>query len=78
LLRLTEKYGIHLVRFKGLIFDPNFDHPLLVQGSVGILYAPAHLPIRESDDFISRLVFIMAGAVNGLEEEVLSQLSQLS
>jgi G3E family GTPase len=78
LLKLIEKYGDRLVRFKGLIFDPEFDHPLLVQGSVGILYPPAHLPIRESDDFISRLVFIMAGAVTGLEEDVLSQLGRPS
>jgi G3E family GTPase len=74
LLELLEKYGDRLVRIKGVIFDPDFDHPLLVQGSVGSLYPPSHLPSRECDDSISRLVFIMAGEVNGLEKEVLSQL----
>ncbi len=75
LLKLLEKHGDRLVRIKGVIFDPDSDHPLLVQGSVGRIYPPSQLPVRESDDFISRLVFIMAGPVNGLEEEVLSQLN---
>lgn len=74
LLKLLEIYGDRLVRIKGVIFDPDFDHPLLVQGSVGRLYPPSHLPMRESDDSISRLVFITVGAVTGLEEAVLSQL----
>lgn len=74
LLKLIEKYGDNLVRVKGVIFDPDFDHPLLVQGSAGTLYPPTHLPARESDDFISRLVFILTGAADVLEEEMLSLL----
>jgi G3E family GTPase len=76
LLNLMERYGENLLRIKGLIFDPDFDRPLLVQGSNGRLYSPVHLPARESDDFISRLVFIIAGDADSLKEEVLSQLKQ--
>ncbi len=75
--KLIAQYGEQLVRLKGLIFDPSFDHPLLVQGSIGILHPPAHLPARASDDFISRLVFIMDGSVNGLADDVMQQI-QLS
>lgn len=74
LKQLILKYGEHLVRLKGLVFDPEFDHPLLVQGAAGILHTPAHLPARASDDFISRLVFIMAGPVNDLAENVMQQI----
>lgn len=74
LRNLMEKYGDRLLRLKGFIFDPEFDHPLLIQGSVGILYPPAHLPPRASDDFISRLVFIMDGPVNGLADDMMQQL----
>ena len=72
--KLTTQYGEHLVRLKGLIFDPAFDHPLLVQGSTGILHPPAHLPARASDDFISRLVFILDGPVNSLADDVMQQI----
>lgn len=75
--KLIAQYGEQLVRLKGLIFDPSFDHPLLVQGSIGILHPPAHLPARASDDFISRLVFIMDGSVDGLADDVMQQI-QLS
>lgn len=75
--KLIAQYGEQLVRLKGLIFDPSFDHPLLVQGSTNILHPPAHLPARESDDFISRLVFIMDGSVDGLADDVMQQI-QLS
>ena len=74
LLKLMAQYGEKLIRVKGLIFDPGFDRPLLVQGSSGTLYEPVQLPARESDDFISRLVFITAGDADSLKEEVLSQL----
>jgi G3E family GTPase len=75
--KLIDQYGEQLVRLKGLIFDPSFDHPLLVQGSIGILHPPAHLPARASDDFVSRLVFIMDGSVDGLANDVMQQI-QLS
>ena len=75
---LIATYGENLVRLKGLVFDPEFDHPLLAQGSTGILHPPAHLPARASDDFISRLVFIMDGSVNDLAEDVMQQINLLS
>jgi G3E family GTPase len=61
LQNLIELHGSRLVRLKGLIFDPNYEHPLLVQGSTGVLHPAAHLPARASDDFVSRLVFIFDG-----------------
>jgi G3E family GTPase len=75
LTKLVAQYGKQLVRLKGLIFDPAFDHPLLVQGSTGILHPPAHLPARASDDFISRLVFIMDGAINNLADDLMQQIN---
>ena len=72
--KLIAQYGEQLIRLKGLIFDPSFDHPLLVQGSIGILHPPAHLPARASDDFISRLVFIMDGSADGLAGDVMQQI----
>jgi G3E family GTPase len=65
-------YGDQLVRLKGLIFDPAFDHPLLIQGSVGVLYPPAHLPVRKSDESVSRLVLITTGELNGLANEIMN------
>ncbi|MBK8815691.1 MAG: GTP-binding protein [Methylococcaceae bacterium] len=75
LLNLMDHYGENLLRIKGIIFDPEFDRPLLVQGSNGRLYPPIHMPARESDDLISRLVFIIASDADSLKEEVLSQLN---
>jgi len=75
---LMAKYSENLVRFKGLIFDPIFDHPLLIQGAPGVLHPPAHLPARESDDFVSRLVFIMAGSIDGLADDMLQQINLTS
>lgn len=74
LTALIATYGENLVRLKGLVFDPEFNHPLLVQGSTGLLHPPAHLPARASDDFVSRLVFIMAGPVDDLANDVMQQL----
>jgi len=74
LLKLLEEHDDQLVRIKGIIFDPEFDHPLLIQAATGRLYPPIHLPVRESDDSISRLVFITAGRIPGLEDSLLFQL----
>jgi G3E family GTPase len=71
---LMATYGDKLLRLKGLIFDPDFDHPLLVQGSIGVLHPPAHLPARESDDCISRLVLITDGVIDDLANEIMFQL----
>ena len=78
LRQVIVKYGKQLVRLKGLVFDPDFDHPLLIQGSVGVLYPPAHLPARSTDDFISRLVFIMDSPVNGLADDIMRKLDLAS
>jgi G3E family GTPase len=75
---LISKYGDKLVRVKGLIFDPTLDHPLLVQAGFGILHPPTHLPARESDDFMSRLVFIMAGSIDGLTDDMQQQIDLAS
>jgi G3E family GTPase len=72
---LMTQYGDNLVRFKGLIFDPIYDHPLLIQGAPGVLHPPAHLPARKSDDFISRMVFIMSGSIDGLADDVKQQVN---
>lgn len=76
LRQLLSRYGDKLVRLKGLLFDPDFDHPLLVQGSTGLLHPPAHLPARASDDFISRLVFITDGAIGDFETKVFSMINR--
>lgn len=66
LKRLVDVYREHLVRLKGVIFDPAYDHPLLVQGSAGLLHPVAHLPARAGDDGVSRLVFITEGPIEKL------------
>lgn len=71
---LMANYSEELIRLKGLIFDPSFDHPLLVQGSTGILHPPVHLPARASDDFVSRLVMITYGSVDGLAGNIRRQI----
>ena len=70
LQKLIDRHGSRLVRLKGLIFDSNYDHPMLIQGSTGLLHPPVHLPARASDDFISRLVFITDSAAAGLADEI--------
>lgn len=46
---IIVKYKDRLLRLKGVIFDPAFDHPLLIQASVDALHPPTHLPARASD-----------------------------
>lgn len=75
LTQMITQYGEHLVRLKGLVFDPEYDHPLLVQGSTGLLHPPAHLSTRASDDFVSRLVFIMDTPINDLANDVMQQIN---
>lgn len=74
LRKLQAKYGDKLVRMKGLIFDPIYSYPLLIQASVDTFYPPAHLTYRESGDAISRLVFITDGEIIGLKETILADL----
>ena len=74
LQNVMVKYGKRLVRVKGLIFEPESDHPILIQGSVGIFYPPTHLPALVSDDSTNRLVFILDGPIDGLTYDVMQQL----
>ncbi len=74
LVYLTTHYGKQLVRVKGLVYTPEQNRPLLVQGAAGKLYPPTRLPSRLSDDGIGRLVFISHGEINGLSEALMTKL----
>lgn len=63
-----------LIRLKGMIYTPEQNQPLLVQGAAGRLYPTMRLPVRPSDDGIGRLVIITHGGVKGLAEELMAQL----
>lgn len=71
---LTTHYSKQLVRLKGLLYTPDQNQPLLVQGAAGKLYPSTRLPSRSSDDGIGRLVFISNGEIKGLTEALLTRL----
>ncbi|MGZ4979485.1 MAG: CobW family GTP-binding protein [Methylobacter sp.] len=71
---LIVRYCKQLVRLKGLVYTPEQNEPLLVQGAAGRLYPGTRLPQRASDDGIGRLVIITHGEIKGLAEELTAQL----
>ena len=71
---LIARHSKQLVRLKGMVYTPGQDEPLLVQGTAGRLYPATRLPVRASDDGIGRLVIITQGEVNGLTEDMMTQL----
>jgi len=71
---LMARYSKQLVRLKGMVYTPEQNEPLLVQGTVGRLYPAMRLPVRASDDGIGRLVIITRVEVRGLAEELMTQL----
>jgi G3E family GTPase len=71
---LIAHYPKQLVRLKGMVYTPEQNQPLLVQGAAGRLYPTTRLPARTSDDGIGRLVIITLGEVKGLAEDLTAQL----
>ena len=71
---LIAHYPKQLIRLKGMVYTPEQNQPLLVQGAAGRLYPSTRLPVRTSDDGIGRLVIIIRGEVKGLAEELMAQL----
>jgi len=71
---LINRYPKQLVRVKGMVYTPEQNQPLLVQGGAGRLYPATRLPVRDSDDGVGRLVIITLGEVQGLAEELMTQL----
>ncbi len=71
---LIARYPNKLVRVKGMVYTPEQNEPLLVQGTTGRLYPATRLPARTSDDGIGRLVIITHSEVNGLAEDLMAQL----
>jgi len=71
---LMTRYPKQLVRVKGMVYTSEQNQPLLVQGGAGRLYPATRLPVRASDDGIGRLVIITLGEVQGLAEELMTQL----
>ncbi|WP_340122210.1 GTP-binding protein [Methylobacter svalbardensis] len=71
---LIAHYPKQLVRLKGMVYTPEQNQPLLVQGTAGRLYPTTRLPVRTSDDGIGRLVIVTLGEVKGLAEELMAQL----
>ncbi|MDI1293813.1 MAG: GTP-binding protein [Methylobacter sp.] len=71
---LVSHYPKQLVRLKGMVYTPEQNQPLLVQGAAGRLYPATRLPVRASDDGIGRLVIITHGEVNALAEDLMTRL----
>ena len=71
---LIAHYPKQLIRLKGMVYTPEQNQPLLVQGAGGRLYPATRLPVRTSDDGIGRLVIITLAEVKGLAEELTAQL----
>ncbi len=71
---LIVRYSKQLVRLKGMVYTPEQNEPLLVQGTAGRLYPATRLPVRASDDGIGLLVIITHGEIKGLAEELTTQL----
>ncbi|MDO9104171.1 MAG: GTP-binding protein [Methylovulum sp.] len=74
--KLTTQYPQQLIRLKGVVYTPDDGEPLSVQGAMGTLYPPVRLPARASDDGRGRLVFITAGAIKDLAENIMAELRQ--
>jgi G3E family GTPase len=69
---LLKKHPQQLVRLKGVVFTPEHPQPLLIQGVSNKLYQPLRLPVRSTDDGKGRLVFITAGDVTSLAEDLMA------
>ncbi len=69
---LLNKHPQQLVRLKGVVFTPEHPEPLLIQGVSNKLYHPVRLPVRSTDDGKGRLVFITAGDVTSLAEDLMA------
>lgn len=69
---LLNKHPQQLVRLKGVVFTPEHPEPLLIQGVSNKLYQPVQLPVRSTDDGKGRLVFITAGNVTSLAEDLMA------
>ena len=71
---LINRYSLQLLRLKGVVYTPECNEPLVVQGSTGKLYKPVRIPARSSDDGRGRLVFITDGKVPDLLEVLMTDL----
>ena len=71
---LLNKHQQQLVRLKGVVFTPENPEPLLIQGVTHKLYPPVRLAVRSTDDGKGRLVFITAGDVTNLAEDLMAKL----
>ncbi len=69
---LLAQHRSRLVRVKGVVRLSDRSEPVIVQAATGRLYPPVPLPARASDDGLGRLVFIAAGAVHELAEELMA------
>jgi G3E family GTPase len=75
---LLTRHRSRLVRVKGVVRLSDRTEPMVVQAATGRLYPPAALPARASDDGFGRLVFIAAGPVHGLVEELMTAIGGIA
>jgi G3E family GTPase len=71
---LLARHRSSLVRVKGVVRLSDRTDPVVVQAAMGQVYPPAPLPARVSDDNLGRLVFIAAGRVRELAEDLMAGL----
>lgn len=71
---LLNRYPRQLLRFKGVVYTPDNNEPLIVQAAAGKLYPPERIPARSSDDGRGHLVVITDGEMRDLPEALMAEL----
>lgn len=69
---LLARHREHLVRIKGVVYLPDRIEPVAVHAASGQLFPLVPLPVRPTDDQRGRLVFITAGPLDPLAEELMA------
>jgi G3E family GTPase len=67
---LLERHRSDLMRVKGIVHLPGRSDPMAIHAAAGRLHPPLELPRRPSDDGRSRLVFITAGPMAALADDL--------
>jgi G3E family GTPase len=74
LTALLNRHGDRILRFKAILAVRSAPGKLVVQGVRHRVYPPSHLPVGDSDDRVSRLVFITDGLA---PERIVASLGRL-
>ncbi|MDF9393594.1 MULTISPECIES: CobW family GTP-binding protein [Methylococcus] len=75
---LLSRHRSRLVRVKGVVRLSDQTEPVIVQAVADRLYPPVCLPARTADDRLGRLVFIAAGPVHELADELMATIGGIA